>query len=191
MSEISVEKEKKKRKMKTLDVVYIGLFAAVMAVCSWIAIPLTVPITLQTFGVCCAVGLLGLKRGTLSVLVYIILGLVGVPVFAGFTSGVGILAGTTGGYIVGFIFTALIVGLMTKFLGNKLWVYIVSMVLGIAVCYVFGTVWYIVVYNNGNTDAVSIGTVLGWCVTPFIIPDMVKIALASVICTRVKKYVKD
>ena len=154
--------------MKTLDVVYIGLFAAVMAVCSWISIPLTVPITLQTFGVCCAVGLLGLKRGTLSVLVYIILGLVGVPVFAGFTSGVGILAGTTGGYIVGFVFTALIVGLMTKLLGNKLWV-----------------------YNNGNADAVSLGTVLGWCVTPFIIPDMVKIALASVICTRVKKYVKD
>lgn len=191
MSEISVEKEKKKRKMKTLDVVYIGLFAAVMAVCSWISIPLTVPITLQTFGVSCAVGLLGLKRGTLSVLVYIILGLVGVPVFAGFTSGVGILAGTTGGYIVGFIFTALIVGLMTKFLGNKLWVYIVSMVLGIAVCYVFGTVWYIVVYNNGNADAVSLGTVLGWCVTPFIIPDIIKIALASVICKRVKKYVKD
>ena len=125
MSEISVEKEKKKRKMKTLDVVYIVLFAAVMAVCAWISIPLTVPITLQTCGVCCAVGLLGLKRGTLSVLVYIILGLVGVPVFAGFTSGVGILAGTTGGYIVGFIFTALIVGWMTKFLGNKLWVYIV------------------------------------------------------------------
>lgn len=191
MSEISVEKEKKKRKMKTLDVVYIGLFAAVMAVCSWISIPLTVPITLQTFGVCCAVGLLGFKRGTLSVLVYIILGLVGVPVFAGFTSGVGILAGTTGGYIVGFVFTALIVGLMTKLLGNKLWVYIVSMVLGIAVCYVFGTVWYIVVYNNGNADAVSLGTVLGWCVTPFIIPDIVKIALASVICKRVKKYVKD
>lgn len=191
MSEVSTENVKKKRKMKTLDIVYIGLFSAIIAVCSWISIPLTVPITLQTFGVCCAVGLLGLKRGTLSVLVYIILGLIGVPVFAEFTSGVGILAGTTGGYIIGFVFTALIVGIMTKFFGDKLWVYIVSMVIGIAVCYAFGTVWFIMIYNNGNADAVSLGTVLGWCVTPFIIPDIVKIALASVICTRVKKYVKD
>lgn len=191
MSEVSTENVKKKRKMKTLDIVYIGLFSAIIAVCSWISIPLSVPITLQTFGVCCAVGLLGLKRGTLSVLVYIILGLIGVPVFAEFTSGVGILAGTTGGYIIGFVFTALIVGIMTKFFGDKLWVYIVSMVIGIAVCYAFGTVWFIMIYNNGNADAVSLGTVLGWCVTPFIIPDIVKIALASVICTRVKKYVKD
>ncbi len=184
------ENEKKKRKFKTIDVVYIGLFAAIMAVCSWISIPLTVPITLQTFGVCCAVGLLGLKRGTLSVIVYILLGLVGVPVFSGFTSGIGILAGTTGGYIIGFIFTALIVGIMTKLLGDKLWVYAVSMLLGIAVCYVFGTVWFIIVYNSGNADTVSVATVLGWCVTPFIIPDIIKIAAASVICKKVKKYVK-
>jgi len=67
------EKEKKKRGMKTIDAVYIGLFAAVMAVCSWISIPLTVPVTLQTFGVCCAVGLLGLKRGTAAVMIYILL----------------------------------------------------------------------------------------------------------------------
>lgn len=185
------ENESKKKRFKTIDIVYIGLFAAIMAVCSWISIPLTVPITLQTFGVCCAVGLLGLKRGTLSVIVYIVLGLIGVPVFSGFTSGIGILAGTTGGYIIGFLFTALIVGLMIKLLGDKFWVYIVSMLLGIAVCYAFGTAWYILVYNNGNADAVSLSTVLGWCVTPFIIPDIVKIVLASVICTRVKKYVKN
>lgn len=182
--------ETKNRRLKTIDIVYIGLFAAIMAVCSWISIPLTVPITLQTFGVCCAVGLLGLKRGTLAVIVYIALGLIGVPVFSEFTSGIGILAGTTGGYIIGFIFTALIVGLMTKFLGDKLWVYVVSMVLGIVVCYAFGTVWFLLVYNNGNADAVSVGTVLGWCVVPFIIPDIIKIAMASVICLRVKKYVK-
>lgn len=184
------EKEKKKRGLKTLDAVYIGLFAAIMAVCSWISIPFTVPVTLQTFGVCCAVGLLGLKRGTAAVVVYILLGLAGVPVFAGFTSGIGVLAGTTGGYIIGFIFTALIIGIMTKLFGDKLWVYIVSMLLGIAVCYIFGTIWFIIVYNNGNADAVSVGTALGWCVVPFIIPDLVKIAAASIICVRVKKHVK-
>ena len=182
--------KKKKRKFRTIDVVYIGLFAALIAVCSWVSIPLTVPITLQTMGVCITAGLLGTKRGTISVLVYIALGLVGVPVFASFKSGAGVLLGSTGGYIIGFIFTALIVGVMVSRLGSKLWVYAVSMVLGIAVCYVFGTAWFIVVYNNSNADAVSLATVLGWCVTPFIIPDLVKIALSTFICTKLKRFVK-
>ncbi len=185
------ENEKKKSKFKTIDLVYVGLFAALIAVCSWISIPLTVPITLQTMGVCIAAGLLGTKRGTFSVLIYILLGLVGVPVFSGFKSGPGVLLGTTGGYIIGFLFTAIIVGVMTKMLGNKLWVYVVSMILGIAVCYVFGTAWFIIIYNHNNADAVSLATVLGWCVTPFIIPDLVKIALASFLCLRLKKHIKD
>ncbi len=86
----------KKSKFKTIDVVYIGVFAALIAVCSWIQIPLTIPITLQTMGVCIASALLGLKRGTFSVLIYILLGLIGVPVYAGFSSGPVVLFGSTG-----------------------------------------------------------------------------------------------
>ena len=74
---------------KTYDMVYIAVFVVVMAICSWISIPATVPFTLQTFGVFLAVGVLGGKRGTLSILVYILLGAVGVPVFAGFSGGIG------------------------------------------------------------------------------------------------------
>ncbi len=81
---------------KTRDIVFIGIFAALIAICSWISIPTTVPFTLQTMGVFTAVGLLGGKRGSLAVLVYILLGLVGLPVFAGFSGGVGVLFGTTG-----------------------------------------------------------------------------------------------
>ena len=77
-------------KTKTYDLAYIAIFAVVMAVCSWISIPMTVPFTLQTFGVFMAVGVLGGKRGTLAVLVYILLGVVGVPVFAGFSGGIGV-----------------------------------------------------------------------------------------------------
>lgn len=88
---------------KTRDIVFIGIFAALIAICSWISIPTTVPFTLQTMGVFTAVGLLGGKRGSLAVLVYILLGLVGLPVFAGFSGGVGVLFGTTGGYIIGFL----------------------------------------------------------------------------------------
>ena len=99
-----------KNRNKILSIVYIGVSAALIAICSWIQIPLTVPITLQTMGVCLVAGLLGLKRGTLATLVFIVLGAIGVPVFAGFTGGMSVILGSTGGYIIGFIFTSLIVG---------------------------------------------------------------------------------
>lgn len=172
---------------KTHDMVFIAVFAVLMAICSWISIPMAVPFTLQTFGVFIAVGILGGKNGTLAVLIYIILGAIGVPVFAGFQGGIGVLAGSTGGYIVGFLFSALVMWAMEKFLGRKPVVQILSMVLGLIVCYAIGTVWFMVVYTN-NSGAVGLGTVLGWCVIPFIIPDLVKIALAFVLSRRLRKY---
>ena len=172
---------------KTHDMVFIAVFAVLMAICSWISIPMAVPFTLQTFGVFIAVGILGGKNGTLAVLIYIILGAIGVPVFAGFQGGIGVLAGSTGGYIVGFLFSALVMWAMEKFLGRKPVVQILSMVLGLIVCYAIGTVWFMVVYTN-NSGAVGLGTVLGWCVIHFIIPDLVKIALAFVLSRRLRKY---
>ena len=175
-------------KSKTYDMAYIAIFAVLMAVCSWISIPTTVPFTLQTFGVFMAVGVLGGKRGTLSVLVYILLGAVGVPVFAGFSGGIGVIFNSTGGYIVGFLLSALIMWGMEKLWGKKPVVQILSMVVGLVACYALGTIWFMVVYAR-NTGAVGLGTVLGWCVIPFIIPDLVKIALAFVLSRRVRKYV--
>lgn len=179
---------KKKTNSKITDMVYIGLSAAIIAVCSWISIPLTVPITLQTMGVVLISGLFGAKRGTLSTLLYILIGAIGVPVFSGFKSGFGVLLGSTGGYIIGFIFTALIVGIVSD-KTNKLWALILSMVVGILVCYAFGTAWFAVVYAKTNEPA-SLVTILGWCVIPFLIPDAVKIALAAVLTNRLKKFVK-
>ena len=86
---------------KTYDMVYIAVFAVLIAICSWISIPMTVPFTLQTFGVFMAVGVLGGKRGSLAVLIYILLGAIGVPVFSGFTGGIGVILNSTGGYIAG------------------------------------------------------------------------------------------
>lgn len=173
---------------KTYDIVYIAVFAVIMAICSWISIPTTVPFTLQTFGVFIAVGVLGGKRGTLAVLVYIILGAIGVPVFSGFTGGIGILAGTTGGYIVGFLFSALIMWLMEKIPGKRSVIQILSMIVGLIVCYAFGTAWFMVVYSRAN-GAVGLAAVLGWCVIPFIIPDLIKIVLAYMLSRKIKKYV--
>ena len=124
-----------------------------------------------------AVGLLGGKRGTLAVLVYLLLGAVGIPVFAGFNGGLGYMLGSTGGYIVGFLLSALTMWGFEAALGRKTWVLAVSMVLGLAVCYAFGTAWFMVVYAR-NSGAIGLMTALGWCVIPYIVPDLVKIALA-------------
>lgn len=188
MSEIVKDKTSKK-KFKTIDVVYIGLSVALISVCSWISIPLTVPITLQTMGICLISGLFGAKRGTIAVIAYIVLGAIGVPVFSEFTSGAGILLGSTGGYIIGFIFTSLIVGFVSDKFGGKMWTLIVSMIVGILVCYAFGTAWFAVVYAKSSEPA-PLMTILGWCVIPFLAPDAVKIAIASVLITRLKRFVK-
>ena len=95
-------KETKKR-FKTIDLAYIAIGAVLITICSWISIPTTVPFTMQTFAVFFVLSFLGGKRGTIAIIVYVLLGAVGVPVFSHFTSGIGILLGNTGGYMVGFI----------------------------------------------------------------------------------------
>lgn len=175
---------------RTLDLVYVSLFAVMIAVCSWIAIPTAVPLTMQTFGVFCALGLLGGKRGTFAVLTYLLLGLVGVPVFVGFTSGFGILVGQTGGYLSGFLFMALTYWGVMKGLGNRKWGMALAMLLGLFVCYTFGTAWFMVLYA-GSTGPIGVMTALGWCVFPFVIPDIAKMCLALVIVKKVGKYVKN
>lgn len=176
-------------KMRTVDMAYIAIFAVLIAICSWISVPATVPFTLQTFGVFLAVGVLGGKRGTLAVLVYLLLGIVGLPVFAGFAGGVGTLLGSTGGYIIGFLFSALVMWAMERLLGKKTWVLGLSMVLGLLVCYAFGTAWFMAVYAN-TTGAIGLGTALGWCVIPFLLPDFLKIVLALVACRRLAAALK-
>ncbi len=178
------EENVKKKKFKTIDIVYVGLFAALIAVCAWISIPMTVSFTLQTCAICLTAGLLGWKRGTLTVIIYILLGMVGLPVFTGFKSGIAAVTGPTGGYIVGFIFTALIVGLAADKFGKKLWVNVIFMAVGILVCYLFGTVWFMIAYK------VTFASALTTCVIPFLIPDAAKVAVAAVLVNRLKKFVK-
>ena len=131
---------------KTYDMVYIAVFAVVMAVCSWISIPAQVPFTLQTFGVFMAVGVLGGKRGTIAVLVYILLGAIGIPVFAGFSGGIGALFGMSGGYIIGFLFSAIVMWGLENLIGRKPVMQIISMIAGLIVCYGFGTVWFTLLF---------------------------------------------
>ena len=178
-----------KSSIKTIDLVYMAVGAALIAVCSWISIPTTVPFTMQTFAVFFVLSALGGKRGTISVIVYVLLGLVGAPVFANFTSGIGILLGNTGGYILGFILMGFAYWLITGLFGKKLWVEILAMVIGLVVCYTFGTVWFMIIYAQAN-ESVGLVTVLSWCVIPFIIPDLIKLGLAVTLAKRLSPVLK-
>lgn len=177
------------RNSKTLDLVYMAMGAVLIAVCSWISIPTTVPFTMQTFAVCFVLSALGGRRGTISVIVYVLLGCIGVPVFANFTSGIGILLGSTGGYIIGFILMGLTYWLITSISGKKLWAEILAMFIGLIVCYTFGSVWFMLIYTQAN-EAVGFMTVLSWCVIPFIIPDIIKLGMALALARRLSPVLK-
>lgn len=167
-----------------------GLFAALTSVCAVISLPLPfspVPVSLATLAVFMAGGILGAKFGALSQVVYILLGAVGLPVFAGFTAGVGKLVGPTGGYIVGYVAAACVIGLLcgrlkrSGALGTALLAG--SMVLGLAVCYALGTAWFM--YST-NTPLLA---ALGMCVFPFLIGDALKIVAAAFLCDRLRGFV--
>lgn len=176
-----------KTKISARDLSYAALSVALIAACSWISVPaLTptmVPFTMQTFAVCLVSALLGARLGLWSVLCYLLLGAVGVPVFAGFKGGFAALLGTTGGYLLGFVFTALAVGLAADRLGRRLPVLIFSMALGILLCYTFGTLWFVAVYAK-TTGPIGVAAALAWCVVPYLLPDAVKLVLAALIARR-------
>lgn len=169
--------------MKTRELAFTGILAALIAVCSWISIPTAVPSTLQTFAVFLTLGLLGGRLGTLAVTVYLLLGAVGLPVFAGFHGGLGAFLGATGGYLVGFLFTALTMWGAERWLENPPPSFSVppSWVRSCATCSApSGTTRY----TPAPPGRVGMFTVLGWCVFPFLLPDAVKLALAWLLSRR-------
>lgn len=160
-----------------------ALFAAVITVCAWLSIPIgDVPISLALLGIYLAGEILGSRYGFLSVLVYILLGAVGVPVFSSFRAGVSVLAGPTGGFIIGFLFTALVVGIGYRpSIRKSIPMLAVLHIAGCAVCYAFGSAWFMI-----SMDA-NLATTLGACVIPFLPGDVVKIILSIVIFKALDK----
>ena len=164
------------------DLVLCGLFAALTAVCSQIQIPLPmIPVNLALFGVHLCGALLGAKYGTLCMVVYVLLGLAGLPVFAGFMGGVGTLFGKTGGYIIGYILDALVVGLIVRRWGSSFFKMLCGDDYRLAACYTFGTLWFMHITGMG------LWVSLTYCVFPFLAGDAVKIALAAALTGRLKK----
>lgn len=178
-------------KLSTRDLTYTAICTALLAVCSWITIPTPsrIDFTMQTLGVFLAMGVLGGKRGTLAILAYLLLGLVGVPVFAGFAGGPGALLTPSGGYLIGFLFTGLAMWGMERAFGVKPVALGISMVLGMLMYDVFGTAWFMVVYPMGG-ESVGLWTALTWCVFPYLVFDFLKLGLALGISVMVRRYVK-
>lgn len=167
----------------------IALFTVVIVICSWISIPTTIPFTMQTFGIFLTVGVLGGKKGTMSILIYLLLGIVGIPVFSGFNGGIGRLLTNTGGYILGFQVAVLGMWGLEKVLGRKMWALAIQMISGLLICYTFGTLWFLYLYTK-TTGAISVGMVLGWCVIPFVIPDLVKIGFALLWSKKLSTFLR-
>lgn len=172
--------------MKTKKMILIALFAALTAVCSMISIPLPftpVPINLATLAVFLAGGLLGSRDGAISLIVYVLLGFIGLPVFHSFTGGLGILTGPTGGYIIGYIAAAWLTGFMIEKLGQKFYLCIISMIAGSAACYALGTLWFMHLTSNGLVSALLA------CVVPFLLDDAIKIIVASILIKKLHKFI--
>jgi biotin transport system substrate-specific component len=184
--------ERTRRYSNTTYLVLCGLFAALCAICSFITIPLgftPVPINLATLAVFLAGGILGKKYGTISLVVYVLLGAVGIPVFAGFKGGLGVLAGPTGGYIIGYIAAAFLVGFIVDTAISKLdkasfvkslVINIIAMIIGLAVCYALGTAWFMISTGTG------FGAAMVSCVIPFLPGDAMKIALAAILVAKLR-----
>ena len=170
------------------DMTLIALFAALISVTSFISIPIgAVPVTLQTFGVFSALMLLGGKRGTVSVSVYIALGAVGLPVFSGFSGGIGRLFDATGGFIWGFLIAALLYWLFSRLPGSSVIATLVSCILSHLALYVVGSVWFYIGYSNGAGFFPTIAATL----LPCLIPDAIKLFLAVFICEKIKKRLNN
>jgi biotin transport system substrate-specific component len=169
-----------------LGMIYASLFGAMTAVGAFIMIPLPlVPITLQNFFLALAAALLGGALGALSQIVYVALGLIGLPVFAGGKAGLGVLLGPTGGYLVGFIAGAYLIGILTglKERPGVVWL-VISMVLGHLVIYGLGTAQLAFVAKLPLSRALAVG------VLPFVPGDVVKILAASLIALKVRDYIR-
>lgn len=168
--------------MKTRDIVLIGVFAAMICVFAPFSVPVgPIPISLASFAVYIA-SVLGAKKGCAAVGIYILIGALGLPVFSGFSGGISKIAGLTGGYIIGYMFCALLSGIIIERAGQKKSAYPMAFIIGTAVLYAFGTAWFMIQSGNGLYESLLA------CVIPFLIGDAVKIAAASVIVYRMRSY---
>lgn len=157
-----------------------SLFASLMAVCAWIAIPIPpLTVTMQTFAVLLTLNVLGGKEGSAAILLYLLLGLTGLPVFSGFRGGAAALLDATGGFLWGFLAAGLVYRAVER-LGT-----LPAMLAAMLVCYGCGC-WWFTVWAGGIGLSAAVMT----CVVPYLIPDAVKLWLAWVVGRRIRRHLR-
>ena len=180
------ERRRGRARTATVTMAYIAVSVALEVVCAYLTVPAVVPFTMQTFGVFFALCFLGGAKGTAVIAIYLAMGLMGLPVFSGFKGGVAALMGPTGGYLLGFLVTALIYWLGTAILRKKaanVWVQTTLCVVGLLACYLLGTVWFVYVYRAADGWARA----LTLCVVPYLLPDALKLVLAVTLSKALRK----
>lgn len=178
----------KKSKISLKDITLTALFVALISLFSQIVIPIgAIPINLGLLAVFLAAGLLKPRNSVLSVAVFILLGTAGIPVFAGFCGGPGVILGYTGGYIMGYLPAVTVISILLHKFGKTPLSLSLSMSAGLLITYLCGTAWYVVVSNSATT----VWTALTVCVFPFIVGDILKIAISVILCRRLEKTLKN
>ena len=171
-------------KISTKSLTFTALLAAIICVLSPIAINIgPIPLSFGTLAIYIASSLIDMKHGVAAVVVFVALGAVGVPVFTNWTGGFGRIAGPTGGYIIGYIPMAFIIGLIVDRLNKHIWAYPVAMTVGTAVLYLFGTAWFMI------QSGADLASALLACVVPFLIGDALKIVASTLLCFRLRRLV--
>lgn len=161
---------------------------AIIVVSSYISIPFTIPFTLQLLGIFLSLLILDGLDGLLSISLYILLGVIGIPVFSSFSGGIDSLLGPTGGFIFGFLFIGISYYLFTL-KGQKLVFKLVGLIIGLLICYLFGTLWFTNYINNTITIELFISSLIV-TVLPYIVFDLIKLGLALLISDRIKKIIE-
>lgn len=170
------------RSSNTYQIVIVGLMAAVTCILGPLAIPIgLVPISFTNLAIYFGLYTLGMKKGTTSYIIYMLIGLFGVPVFSHFTAGPSKILGPTGGYLIGFIFMALIAGFFIDKFFSRWYLCFTGMVLGAVVCYVFGTIWLAYQAKMSLSAALVAGLI------PFIPGDLIKIIIAAYVGPKIRK----
>ncbi len=178
------------QRKKFYDIAICSMFAAILCICSVTTIPIgPIPISLGIFGVLLASNILSLKRALLSTFIFIFLGIIGLPVFSGFKGGIFVIIGPTGGYIISYLFVALITNISYQHLSfTKMPDFIkvfISSIIGLFVCYLFGTLHYMIVLSVPCSSAILT------CIIPFILFDILKALAVSFIALPIKNAIKS
>ena len=177
-------------KSRINDIVLISLSTILITISAWIEIPFIVPFTLQILAIFIITGLFKFRVSFLSVVIYIIMGIIGIPVFSGFQGGIGVLMTYTGGFLLGFIFIPIVYNIINKVIINKNFSLVISFIISLIIIYLIGSIWFYIVYTNKNNNVNFIDCIV-ISVLPFIIPDVFKLFISIILINKLSNIIKN